>query len=449
MDPIERQLAEKDLPVERRTLDILQQLENRGTLTVGWPQRPCVQDSLVWIPSRHTSVGRTTSIVSSRLGRELDRLDPIFGVFRAAISQLDPQQQCLLSVAGTTMHRYVTRASELFRVPLRKVVTPRSSTPLHRWAKSCLDLIDGSEANLETPCFVSNPLGERRAEYPLPDEIEVLGSNQLLVLHARKNGNLHALLQDRLRHESNTRTFVAIGDDKLVSEGLRNELMDQGAVGWFPAGLEEGALPRPVGNQSAPVLDRLENQDRYLIHCTRRAKGAWPDQADHEFLDELILGAASRDRSCFAALTRIVRMRRLLGTNDAIRDKTSVVSFTGAQLDELSSMRTFRSHRGRWDFEPYGLAIDRRALVAVGAREVIYGDDATWDAMSADDRPLFQRVDQALGAIDWSVEKEWRVIGDVDLSVLSSENAIVFVPTRDEAEQLAQVSKWPVVALNT
>ena len=457
MDPIERQLAERDFQIEPRTLDLLRQLEVRGSLSLGWPGRPCVPQSLVWLPKNFDSVGRTTAIVSSRLGREVDRLDPIFRVFRAAISQLDPQRQCLLSAEGTTMSEYVSRACELFGVPLLKVQTSRPKASLDRWAKSCLEAIEdkavednSDEDEFLNQCFVSNPL-EGESDLPLQDEVEVFASDQLLVLRARKKGNLHTLLKARLAREDSTRVFVAIGDDRLVPQNLRVELMDAGAVGWFPRGLDADESQPQSGttNPPATILHQLENQDRYLIHCTRRAKGAWPDQAEHEFLDELILGAPSRDRSCFAALSRIVQMQRLLATHESIRDSTPVVSFTGAQLDELAAMRTFRSHRGRWDFEPYGIAVDRQALISAGAREVIYGDDATWDAMAADERPLFQRVGQAPGAIDWSVEKEWRVIGDVDLSRIGPEKAVVFVPSREEAEQLAQISKWPMVVVRS
>jgi len=451
MDSIERQLAEQDLQIEPSTLDLLRQLEVHGSLSLGWPRRPCVPKSLVWLP-KDLDFGRATAIVSSRLGRQVDRLDPIFRVFRAAISQLDPQRQCLLSAEGTTMSSYVLRASELFGVPLLKVETPRPNLSLDQWAKSCLEQLDSTNENeLLKQCFVSNPLCEQSSELPLQDQVEVFASDQLLVLRARKHGNLHTLLKSRLACEDSTRVFVAIGDDRLVPQDLRTELMDQGAVGWFPRGSDTNEFQAQEGTSESttPILYGLENQDRYLIHCTRRAKGAWPDQAEHEFLDELILGAPSRDRSCFAALSRIVQMQRLLATHESIRDSTPVVSFTGAQLDELSEMRTFRSHRGRWDFEPYGIAIDRHALIHAGAREVIYGDDPTWDAMAAEERPLFQRVGQAPGAIDWSVEKEWRVIGDVDLLQIEPDKAVVFVPSQDEAEQLARISRWPIVVVRS
>ena len=138
-------------------------------------------------------------------------------------------------------------------------------------------------------------------------------------------------------------------------------------------------------------------------------------------------------------------MRRLLSSGESIRNSTPVVSFTAAKFDDLAQMRVFRSHRGRWDFEPYGIGIDRNWLIASGAREVAYGDESVWEKLEVEDRPFFQKVGDKSGAIDWSVEKEWRTIGDVDLSVVPSDCVFVFVPSQAEAEQIASISPWRVV----
>ena len=88
-------------------------------------------------------------------------------------------------------------------------------------------------------------------------------------------------------------------------------------------------------------------------------------------------------------------------------------------------------------------------MILRGAKPVTYGDEATWQALSDEERPYFQKVGDQENSIDWRVEQEWRLLGDLDLSKVSHDQAIVFVPSREQAQQLAAISKWPVVVLET
>ena len=52
-------------------------------------------------------------------------------------------------------------------------------------------------------------------------------------------------------------------------------------------------------------------------------------------------------------------------------------------------------------------------------------------------------------AWDWTVEREWRHVGDLPLDKIPEDAAFVFVPTPAEARALRQRSRWPVVVLGT
>ena len=136
-------------------------------------------------------------------------------------------------------------------------------------------------------------------------------------------------------------------------------------------------------------------------------------------------------------------------TNVTIRGGVKVVSFTKASLEDLRGLRTFRSHRGRWDFEPYGICIRRDSLAALGGRPVQYGDEQLWRSLPADDRPFFQKFDTCEQDIDWRVEQEWRYLGDLDLTQIAPDEGLVFVPSQAEAEHAARLSPWPVTVLKT
>lgn len=444
MEVILSELATAKIDIPIQTLKLLRELDAVGGLSFGWPhsQSPRDQKFFVWFPE--SCVSRcTTSIISSRLGRELAGKHSVFRVLRSAVAQLDPRKQSVISAEKTTLARYVQRACELYGVPVVRVAVATSHQSLFNWAREVLQRAADNRAT----CFVSNDLVAGVDVAPIRDRIEVFESDQLLVVHLRPRGNLRELVRARLARAP-SRVFLAIGHDELVPHSVASELMDLGAIGWYLRGesqpptfpLEGASGSRPP----APVIPRLARQSGFFTHCTRGAPGPWPDQTEEDYLDELILGNPAEDRSSLSALVRIVTMQRLLATNCAIRGGSKVVSFTAATLDSLSEMRRFRPHRGRWDFEPYGISIDKAWLRSLGARKVIYGQDSTWDSLREEDRPYFQKVRTEVGGVDWRVEQEWRVVGDVDLSRLPPHKAVVFVPTPAEARHVAGLSPWPV-----
>ena len=80
-----------------------------------------------------------------------------------------------------------------------------------------------------------------------------------------------------------------------------------------------------------------------------------------------------------------------------------------------------------------------------------YGDEALWDAMPSADRPFFQKRESHTPSgkvLDWTVEQEWRHIGDLKLDGIPADAAMLFVPNEAEARQLAASSPWPVVVVS-
>ncbi len=76
-----------------------------------------------------------------------------------------------------------------------------------------------------------------------------------------------------------------------------------------------------------------------------------------------------------------------------------------------------------------------------------YGGDDDWERLDADEKPFFQLRETSRGAIDWTMEREWRVLGDIDLDPLPEDAALVFAPSDSEARHLATISRWPVTVV--
>ena len=265
----------------------------------------------------------------------------------------------------------------------------------------------------------------------------------------RKNGILQQLVERRLASSWSQPDSIQLHP----SEPLLDHSIDRQQA--FPQNRSVSDYkpiePKRSVVQHITATNILQRPWKYLSHWTRRQDGPWPDQDQNEWLDELILEHPDRDRSALASLKRIACQKQLLSSKSSIRGSHEVVCFTATPLLRWSSLRSYRPHRGRWDFEPYGICINRQWLKQVGTRPVIYGDDHDWQRLSGAQRPFFQhrfgRNASAASRWDWAVEQEWRYPSTLSLDYLPAKAAFLFVPTRQEAEVLTKFSRWQVVYL--
>ena len=424
---------------------------------------------LAWWP-RGVPQGRRVGLVSSRLGRNVDQQRPWFAVLRTACMKLDPSRDLIVTSDSIASHRFVQRCGALFGVPVLNVlIDRRDSLSTRRWGQHVLTS-DAASPGVCHLAYVSPPVSEAADSWvhgdlvglPLADRLIAAISDRLIALRVRPDGNLDRLLSARLGQPgfAAASVFLALGPD-LVRRTVAERLMDLGAVGWYvTAGGSRTPVDKPppwrqpsaVPNHLAPVIHCPTDKDwPYLTHCTRRQSGPWPDEEEDAYLDDLILDRGGADHSALAALWRIVRSGRLLATHGLIRGDTSVVSFTAVPLSQIDRLRTFRSHLGRWDFEPYGICIRQDWLRKRGTRPVRYGEQTLWEKLTEEERPFFQKNDSRSdkgAVVDWTIEQEWRQIGDLALPEIPDDAAILFVPSQVEAEQLSAISRWPVAVVS-
>ncbi len=455
---------------------------------------------LVWWPVGIPR-GRRVGLISSHLGRDVNRQRDWAQRFRAACRQIDPIGELIVSAPTTTAHEFALRAADHFGLRLLIISPPAGQRRWQQWLQSLpaepVPAIYGSTGSRVERCRISDAVPHRvtprcfaahvsptlnlddqvdarsstsdRSRPPpsLADRLVIGLANRLSVLYLRPGSRLLPLVQARLRAPGSQpgEVRIALGPGSVPSR-LAEQLLTLGAVGWVcqPTQTMHGLRDAPSNSDRPPAsatgmsggaphtLERapLAPGD-YLTHCTRAAQGAWPDQTREAFLDELLLSPETVDRTALASLRRILQQNLILASSRGIRGGTNVVSLTAVRLEDLRRMRTFRAHRGRWDFEPYGICIRKDDLVRLGARSVIYGDDADWESLAERDRPFYQRQwsrgGRDGGPIDWSQEREWRVQANIDLRQLDVESAFAFVPTAAEAERLQPYCRWPILVL--
>ena len=414
------------------------------------------------VVAEHDSFGRprrSLGIASSRIGRNLAGKSGWFRSLRAACAQALERQEIVLTSQGTSTARFVQRCAALFGVTVG-VIRVSNAKSVGVWYRDEVLKANriGSEAILISPPIESCEEEPARSFVEAPDADCALAamSDRLIILSARRNGNWDRLVRWRLKSKEFGigTTLLALGA-RLTTNHVRDELLAAGTVGWT---LRDSTVQRSCDStaklSSAPSQTIFSSRiefDGYLAHCTRRRDGPWPNQSEQAYLDDLILEKDDADHTPLATLTRIMSMKCLLGSSDSIGGDTPVVSLTAVPLDELHQLRVFRPHRGRWDFEPYGVCIRRSWIEKQNGKPVRYASREEWDRLSRTER-LFWHLDltktSSGSEIDWEVEQEWRVVGDIDLGGLSADDAFVFVPTLEESHAIGETCPWPIVVLS-
>ncbi len=365
---------------------------------------------------------RRTAIVMSRLPRLIDPHSTWLIGLRAAIERVKQQRDVLILVEGTAGFDFVRRAAELAGVPVQFAIPEPESAH------------------------------DDETVVPARDRTLIQSADTVLVLGIRTIGNVHRCLRERL---DSGRAVELIDLEGLQPRAVREDLISHGAYLWAPSQVAPVAQVASCQPQPPKVIEIVPfpsgEEWSFLSHTTRACAGPWPDESLARYVDSLLDGDDSADHSAVATLVRIIRQRKLIAGHRTIRGGYPMVCLTEVPLLELPHLRQFRSHRTRWDFEPFGICVRKQWLLDRGTRPVIYGNEELWDTLTETDRPFFQRnnaanMDSATGRqdIDWSEEREWRHRGDLDLSGLGISDALVFVPNFQSAERLAIVSPWPL-----
>jgi hypothetical protein len=405
-------------------------------------------------------------VASSRLSRSLEDWTEWFRGLRSLAAHCDGARQRLLVVASSSTAMFVERSAELFGKSTLLVETTESGTLQAWWERiqrlrgsssQCPQAVRQSKCETDVPgqirLFVSPCILDSAGHASsLRDRLLIALASQLTALYVSDRGNTKPLISQRVASPVFAPRATRLLLSHHTNPATTQELLNLGCVGWhITAASRDSDRPRKgrTKNVRQPIDEsKIFGGRTWLTHCTRRRVGPWPQQPTTHYLDELIFEEPSADRSARAAIEQIVTTQRLLASQRGVRGDVPVVCFTAVPLHELQGLNVFRPHRGRWDFQPYGVCIDKDWLVGQGARPVNYATDAEWDQLSADDRPFFQiekSITRSGNEIDWTVEEEWRVTGDVDLAKVPQNQIVVFVFSEEEATRLRRMTQWSVV----
>jgi hypothetical protein len=365
---------------------------------------------------------RRIAIVMSRLPRLIDPQATWLCGLRAALRRVQESGDVIVVANGTAGSDFVRRGAVRLGIPIE-------------------------EATITADLGNASPDAE--GAIPPQDRAVLATADLVLALQVRTNGNIHRALQERLSRNSP----VEIVDlPEMHPQAVRDDLVERGATLWsLSAEAQSSFRPAHDFRLERPSVCELVPQPSgdqwtFLSHTTRACAGPWPGQSGPDYVDSILDNGGDADHSAIAALERIVSQRKLLAASRMIRGGHAVVCLTAVPLLDLPPLRKFQTHRSRWDFEPYGICIRQRWLQERGVKPVIYGNEATWQSLEEGDRPFFQFTSppSSLPGTDWSAEREWRHVGDLDLNELPADEGLVFVHRYEDAVRLSRSSPWPI-----
>lgn len=430
---------------------------------------------------------RYLSLVCSQIGRQGNKLPNWPALVDAALQASHRYHERPLILAATSLSEVTSQFAQ--RADLRSLlVQVDDNMMLENWFDVLFERLKSAHqdqtlhelaAEYSSLLLLSPPLADAEGFtcYPVQDRAAMALADRVFAVHVRKGGTIAGLLTRRLADPRFATGSVFVASTLRHSNSLSerqlklDEWLERGAVGWLLpepdvrlsntfAGCSKQSESPFVQSLTAPYIAPYtairsdvsidENEWPFLSHCTRANAGPLPGESMEHYWDRAWTQGSIPVGHSILTLHQILQDQRIKGNSSLTRSQLPCVSFSEVPLHELLSRRQFRSHLGRWDWEPYGIMIRREVLERLGARPVIYGEEADYKQLADHDKPYFQPRGKksTRNNQDWTIEREWRVLGDLVFAELPRDSILVFVATRAEAQQFARRFPWAVVWKN-
>lgn len=393
-------------------------------------------------------------LASSRIGNWSERPE-LAPAARLWLTQLRTAAGHLVTGQGMTCRSLSIHASHFYGLACWEWIP--SETKIWRgWLESIIQSCHEPNLGLNhASLFVTPTDRDNHSTSPSADRLAFASARQFLILSLRNKSQTWSLAQEMLMNGTNQgRMHVLLPpkngtDSKSLQEHrvAAQQLMTAGAVGWHlsnayanaeTAAKTSSASGRNLNSQSANDNKQVEwlgpgMSEGFLCHHTRASAQQWPEEVEGDFWWRWLLDV-SNNRGPWDTLLRIACQQKLRAGRRLIPGQQPVVCFSGRCPVETSELRTFRPHLRRWDYEPYGIAVQRAWLEQHGVRPVEYLE-------TSQPTHHFQQIRYSKGSettrVDWSLEQEYRWEGDLDLRIVPVEVMFYFTRTAEEARRLA------------
>lgn len=180
----------------------------------------------------------------------------------------------------------------------------------------------------------------------------------------------------------------------------------------------------------------------WLIHFTRTSPGPWPGETEFDYYQAMVNSAEEYCHSAINTLNQILDESKIRAGTRNMRGGHKAVAFTAGLKENPGIFFRYRPRLVNAYFEPYGIAIERKAAESAGIKPVIYGEPDDYNSLTESEKPYFQNIGR-MGI--WRGEEEWRHIGDFDLGCLPPEAIRVIIYRDSERKAVASRSPFEII----
>ncbi len=251
----------------------------------------------------------------------------------------------------------------------------------------------------------------------LRDQAAITLAQKVVPVSIRQGGRLHSLLEDP--------SFASKCNNDFKIE-----------------------LEKPVAGPKHYELNSIKSFENwnYITHWTKTCHGPWPGEPRSSYYSRLVSSGNEFPNQAANTLMNIISEKKLRASANWMREGRSAIGFTESAPAQALSLMRWRPKRVNWNFEPYGLAIDKKTAKALGIRPAIYGDQQKYETLADEDKPYFQF--QGGVDVDWSLECEWRHLGDLNLGDIPEDKIRYLVWDLTEAAKLENLAPGRVMNIS-
>jgi len=365
---------------------------------------------------------QSRAIISSRLRHPLYEQLPWFAALNECLAQASEQTQLILTTPQTTTHEFIQARQRKLVFALGTIHCYSNPT---KWA-----------------AIINKPQSKLSAPYDV-----LAGPSINATITANKNSlpNRPAFRDRILIASANIIDVLQLRNNSLLASLLHNKPTDHIRYLQVKTPTPRAVKFQPFNSTGTITLPDWFTSANYLGHWTRDCDGPWPDETRQHWINQLLDELPQSNHAALNTLRRIIASKTLTGASKTIHGELPMTCFTRVPITQWLTNHVYRPHLQRWDFCPDGLLINRDWLQTQGLRPVSYGTQQQYNTLSTDDRRYFQINE---GSIDWRVEQEERVAGDLDLCSATSSDIIFFTEQQADAQQLQASCRWPVLSFD-
>ncbi len=187
--------------------------------------------------------------------------------------------------------------------------------------------------------------------------------------------------------------------------------------------------------------------NEFLYHYTRSSFGPMKNESKEDYIARLLKNDPLISNTALDVLINLARNGTILASGKMIKGGYPVVSLTSIPPTKISGIKKWNKAAIRWTVENYGIAIRKDLLKKLGAKPVCYIPPEDYSKLPHCERYRYQKHQKPSSL--WKHEREWRILGNINLKDINSDSAFWFVSKRQDVKRFKSfvTTSFPIIVL--